>query len=187
VADSPQMPEKPSFPAETEPKKPAIAVTIDLDNIVRELAPIANDTHRSVAEALLMLLAKLSEIGNVIAVYVFIPPHLIGPPYQDFFFQQKSLPLFVFYCPQPPEAKPANPETPGIVDQFLIDFCRTTILAANIDYVCFVAGDGHYIPIAKTLQQAGKKIILAPASESSLSDGLKGLADPSLVFYLRKL
>jgi hypothetical protein len=187
MAGSLQLPEKSAVPPETESKKPAIAVAIDLDNIVREFAPIANDTHRSVAEVLSILLTKLSEIGRVMAVYVFTPPHLIGPPYQDFFFQQKSLPLFVFYCPQPLEAKPVDPKTPGVVDQFLIDFCRTTILATNAEYICFVAGDGHYVPIAKTFQQAGKKIILAPANEGSLSDELKGLADPSLVFYLKKL
>jgi hypothetical protein len=119
------------------------------------------------------IIKQLTEIGQVIAVFVLGPPAFIDADLK-FLHDAGFWPIS---CPLRTSKK--SGQLADVVDNRLIALFRDTIEAMpGIDYICLGSGDSDFIgPVAEITHLRGKKLIIVAGSLNSLSPKLKVMAD----------
>jgi len=151
--------------------KRKILVVVDLENMIAntELPPGAGFTLH---QALLGLMQKLADLGDIVAKLVFTPPHRI-PSFEKFFSEHG---FFIVACPKVQTAE--GPK--DITDQVIMDFCQQVVAEIpKITHFCLCSGDADFIPIIQILRKKGVKIIIASGNLRALSGDLIRLAEPN--------
>lgn len=166
-------------------KSNRIIAFIDYDNIQMNMK---TEPPEKLAETLgyERLKSWLSEIGEVVAIFIFAPAVTISANI-EFFYKLGFFPIACPMLPQEGEERKIlygieadeTEDTPLInkTDEVLVEVAKTIInLAIDITHICIASGDHHFVPIAKLAKNKGKKVILAISNHRPSRD-LLSLAD----------
>ena len=149
-------------------------ILIDWENLLQSMEPTISEGP-SVSQIFLKLIKKISrEIGEVISVFVFAPPHLASVWGET--FHEKG--FFIISCPKVTDKKGEEKDT---VDEILIDFGGKVTQNMNLSYLCVGTGDRDFSKLYLEVIEKGLKTITVAASEKSLSSKLISLSDTIII------
>ncbi len=146
-----------------------ILVVIDGDNLFSNV--IADARHYSLAKGLERLIKQLTQVGEVVGVFVFGPPDLINRNLGA--LQNEG------FWPIPCQRETDKQgESVDVVDGKIIAFVRDMLeLMPFLTHICIGSGDSDFIPLARTCRLRRKKVIVVSGNLRSLSQDLKNMAD----------
>jgi DNA-binding Lrp family transcriptional regulator len=151
-----------------------VLILIDWENLLKSLAPLPSQVF-SVSLDIPRFIEKITqELGEIIIVIVFAPPHLISV-YGETFQKNGFYPV---YCPKI-ITKKGEEDT---VDRTLIKMGESLIRNMKLTHLCIGAGDRDYSELVRKAKWKGLKVVVAPASEKSLSLELAGMVDKIIIF-----
>lgn len=158
------------------PKKPRrqekVVILIDWENLYKE--PRIEE-KLSISEIFQKLIKRVSqEIGEIVNVFVFTPPHSASVWGETFYNQG----FFIISCPKVTDKKG---ETKDTVDETLIDFGRKMIQNMKLTHLVIGTGDRDFSPLYREAIYQGLKIVTVAASEKSLSSRLIELSDKIII------
>lgn len=154
-------------------------VLIDWENLLQSLGPPTSG-ELSVSQIFLKLIKKIGqEIGEIVSVFVFAPPHLASEWGET--FHEKG--FFVISCPKVTDKKGEERDT---VDETLIDFGGKVIQNMNLSYLCVGTGDRDFSKLYLQAIGKGLKAVTVAASEKSLSSKLIPLSDKIIILSTLK-
>lgn len=160
-------------------KRNKVVILVDLENLLLGTENVTSPEKEgfSIEEGLTTLVKRIAqEVGEVVDVFVFTPPHLSNlygkPLHQQGFF--------IIFCP-----KVLNKERQEIdtVDSTLINFGRRIIAdTEGLTHICIGSGDRDFSPLARAAYYKGLRTIVIAGSVKSLSSELLKLAEKTYVF-----
>lgn len=158
-------------------KRPQIVGVVDVENIKKNTVPTPGSKESFFVSGFLRIMGELKRIGEVVAVLVFAPTHLIAG-YEEFLREQGC---FIINCPKKHRNQSVLPDEPGedTVDPTLICFCQTFLARMEgITHVCLFSGDHHFGPMLKKLKAERKiKVFIAAGDRVSLTSEAENLID----------
>ncbi len=152
------------IPAKEELRRTVLLV--DWENLFQNLYPAWKQelTPKSVSQGFLNLIKQISrEVGEVVSVFVFGPPHLMDYLWAKAFREQKFFPII---CYQMPDKKGVERDT---VDETLTDLGEKLINSMKLSHLCVASGDKDFVPLYLDAIAKGLKTVTIAASETSLS------------------
>jgi len=150
-----------------------VLCAIDLENI-RTNMPLPEKF--SMTAGLDRIMRQIAEdVGEIINVFVFAPPHLASINAQAFYEEG----FYTIYCPKIDDKKGQEEDT---VDETMSAFLKDMVLQIpDITHVCIGSGDKDFCQmIRKFILRKGLKIIIVAGDMASLSSELIKLADKNL-------
>ncbi|MGB9743275.1 MAG: NYN domain-containing protein [Minisyncoccales bacterium] len=153
-------------------RKKKILVLIDWDNLLisSEISKI-EPTHFSATAGFDRIFKNLTELGEIIGVFVFLPPNnsmIWGEQIQRMGFK-------MIVCPRMKNKKGEDQDT---VDNLLAENGEWLISQIpDIDYLVLGSGDKDFVPFLRKMKLKGLKIIIIAANPQSLALELEKLAD----------
>lgn len=154
-------------------KKAKVVILIDWENLLQNMEPAFESL--SISEIFLKLIKKIGqEIGEIVGVFVFAPPHLASV-WGKTFYEHRFL---VINCPKVTDKKGKIKDT---TDETIIDFGRKVLQIMNLSYLCIGTGDRDLSHLYQEAIWKGLKIITIAASEKSLSSKLIPLSDKIII------
>jgi len=160
------------------PKKPRrqekVVILINWENLLQSMGPRI-EKELSVSEIFLKLIKRVSqEIGEIVNVFIFAPPHLASVWGETFYNQG----FFIISCPKVTDKKGGTKDT---VDEILLDFGRRMIQNMNLSHLAIGTGDRDLSRLYQDVILKGWKIVTIAASEKSLSSKLIPLSDTIII------
>ena len=152
------------FFSKKEPNR--LLVLIDFENLIRNLEP-----DISFSEVFQRMINKLTEIGEIVSVFVFTPPHLASI-WGENFYQEG---LWIINCPKLEKNRKRRRE--DTVDEILMSFGKKMIQNMNLTHLCIGTGDRDFSSLYREAKWKRLKVITVSANERSLSSKLISLSD----------
>jgi len=147
-------------------ERPTIRVLIecDLENIWRNLPKMPPPERLSLVAGFDRLIKEIAEqVGEIINVFIFVPPHLAIPFGPDL----HKLGFTTILCPKVEEkATGAEVDT---VDEELIKFGQWALEELEFTHLCLISGDRDFAPLIRQAVRKKKEIIVAAADRRSLA------------------
>lgn len=152
-------------------EKNKILVLIDFENLQKNLKTTAPEKF-SIAAGFDRLCKQIArEIGEIINVFVFVPPHATSPAGETF----HKLGFFTILCPGIENKKGKKIDT---TDETLIALGKKIInQIPDLTHLCLGSGDKDFSPLVREAIRKGLKIIVVAGDLTSLSSELIKLAD----------
>lgn len=147
-----------------------VLMLVDWENLVKnvELPPAEKF---SVVEGFDKIIKQISqEVGEIVSIFVFAPPHLALPWGEDFHHQG----FFTILCPKIRSKEGVEEDT---TDATIVAFGRKMIAEQSITHLCLGSGDRDFIPFVREAIRQGLKIIVIAANLRSLAAELIRLVD----------
>ena len=158
-----------------------ILVLIDWENLLSSTVSIPPEKF-SLDAGLNNLIEKISqEVGIIIGIYVFIPPHLVSTWGEKF----KKEGFFIICCPK---IRTKTDEEKDTVDEELSRFgMKMVAQISDLTHLCLGSGDQDFIPLLQEAKQRGLKIIIATGDLRSLSTELIRFAEKDPITSKRRV
>lgn len=159
-----------------KPNLNRILVCIDLENLLQSLLAIPGPEKLSFLAGYDRIMRQMArEIGEIVDVFVFLPPHFSSIYGKDL----NEAGFFTVYCPRMPDKTGEERDT---VDETMIRFARKMIRELDITHLCLGTGDRDFTSLAREAIRNKLKIIVMAASNQSLALDLAKLADRVFLF-----
>lgn len=141
--------------------------------------PFGSPTDISAVNGFDNLITKIStEVGQLINVYVFLPPHAAHVWAGTY----HKLGFYPIVCPRVPN-KDMRGEERDTVDETLMRYAADVIEnTRDLTFLVLVSGDKDFSPLVRRAKRKGLKVIIVAASIKSLSNELIHLASKVLMF-----
>jgi hypothetical protein len=151
-------------------KKVKILCVIDWDNIYINVPPPEKFSITAGLDRIMKKIAK--EVGEIINVFVFTPPHLALVNAQVFHDEG----FYIILCPKIKDKKRGEQDTADeIISAFLQDMINQM---PDLTHICLGSGDKDFCRIIrKYVMRRGLKMIIIVGDLISLSGDLMKLAD----------
>lgn len=158
-----------------------ILVLIDWENLLSSTVSIPPEKF-SLDTGLNNLIEKITqEVGIIIGIYVFVPPHLVSTWGEKF----KKEGFFIICCPK---IKTKTGEEKDTVDEELTRFGAKMIAQIpDLTHLCLGSGDQDFIPLLQEAKQRGLKIIIATGGLQPLSVELIRFAEKDPITGKRRV
>lgn len=159
-------------------KKETTVILVDWENLFQVLFRERREemSHEFVSQGFLKLINQISEeVGEIVMVFVFAPPHLISL-WEEVFWKQG---FFLISCLKVRSRGKKDQDT---VDETLIDMGRKLIHSMELTHLCVATGDKHFAPLHQDAILKELKTVTIIASESSLSPKLIEVSDKIILF-----
>ncbi|HDZ54278.1 MAG TPA: NYN domain-containing protein [Candidatus Nealsonbacteria bacterium] len=158
------------------PKRNRVLFLIDFENILKNLKQLPSPEDLSFLAGFDRIVKEIArEIGEIVDVFIFLPPHLASIYGEDLY----RAGFFIIVCPKVRDKAGEQIDT---TDETLIRFGQRAIDELNITHLCLGSGDKDFGPLVRRATRKGLKIIIATASQQSLATELITLAD-RIFFY----
>jgi len=156
---------------------PRILMLIDWENLLTNLKEMPPPESYSITAGFDRLCKEIaSEVGEIVNVFVFIPPHLVYTFGETF----HKIGFFTIACPKIRGKKGEEEDT---TDLTLINFGQKAIEdIKDLTHLCLGSGDKDFSLLVRQAIRKGLKIIVVASSERSLSTELIKLADKIYIF-----
>lgn len=160
-----------------KPKRNRILFLIDFENILQNLKQLPSPENLSFLAGFDRLIKEVAQdIGEIIDVFVFLPPHLASIYGEDLY----RAGFFIIVCPK---IRDKTGEQIDTTDETLIRFGHRAIDELdNITHLCLGSGDRDFGPLVRRAIRKRLKIIVVTASQQSLATELITLADRIFLF-----
>ena len=160
---------------EKKKDKNKIIILIDFENLIHKIEKVPSLEKFSVSEGFDRLIEQISqEVGEIINVFVFAPPHIIATHGEEF----PKLGFFIIYCPKVRNKVTQNEE--DTVDATLMEFGKkliNQIPPSEFTHLCIGSGDKDFTPLIREARQRKRKIIIIASNLNSLSAEMIKLVD----------
>ena len=154
-------------------------ILVDWENLHHNLFPGRKEglTYQFVSQGFLELTRQISqEIGEIALILAFAPTHLVFL-WEKTFWEQRRIPMIS--CPKVLDKKGEEKDT---TDEILMDTGMKLINNMKLSHLCVASGDKDFIPLYEAAILKGLKIVIIPASTSSLAPELIELSDRIILF-----
>lgn len=153
-----------------EPKKNRVLVLMDWENLQRDVRYFPD--RSSIKERLSKLIVTIArEIGEVVGVYVYLPPHAI-------FGWGEDLQRLGFWPISCSKIKNKTGEKKDTADSMLIDHGKKLIdQITGLTHLCVGSGDIDMEPLIRSARNKGLKTMLIVRDLQSLNVKLLSLVD----------
>jgi hypothetical protein len=143
---------------------------VDFENLLLNI-DLPPAEHFSLMEGFDRVIRQISqEVGEIVNIFVFAPPHLALLWGEDFHRQG----FFTILCPKVRSKEGAEEDT---TDATIVEFGRKIITEQRITHLCLGSGDRDFIPFVREAIRQGLKIIVIAADLRSLASELIRLVD----------
>ena len=116
------------------------------------------------------------EIGEIVNVFIFAPPHILSSFGETFV----KLGFFQIVCPK---ITGKTGEEEDTTDSTLIDFGKTAIeQIKDLTHLCIGSGDKDFSLLVRQAKRKGLKILVVASSNRSLAKELIQLANQVFIF-----
>lgn len=158
-----------------------VLLLIDWENLLSSTVSIPPEKF-SLDAGLNNLIEKITqEVGIIIGIYVFVPPHLVSTWGEKF----KKEGFFIICCPK---IKTKTGEEKDTVDEELSRFgMKMVAQISDLTHLCLGSGDQDFIPLLQEAKQRGLKIIIATGNLQSLSAELIRFAEKDPITGKRRV
>lgn len=148
-----------------------ILVVLDWDNLCSNGMPNVHDY--SLTEGFKRLVEQLTQVGQIVSVFVFGPPDSIIKDLRSF----RDEGFWPVPCPR--ETDKRTRDQVDVVDRSIITFVRDMLEhMPDLTHICIGSGDSDFAkPLAKEAKRRGKEVIVVCGSLRSLSKELREQAN----------